>query len=441
MLFAAALILILVTSFFCSLSEASLLSLSRARVESLATKSASGKLLRRMKANLERPIAAILILNTVANTGGAAFVGSEYERLFGGANLGLFTLFLTIAVLIFSEFLPKSLGVRHAERSALVLARPLEFIFWLLTPLTALFERASHFLGPSSARHVSLEDLRATARMAASAKVLGKEELAIIDAASRLPRIAVSQIMIHRHDIVYLSLDEDFEVNLVRARQSQHSRLPLVRRDLDDLVGIVSMKAVLWQLAEEEEDLDDDAFYRMVGEQMRDPIFVAPELDVSQLIRTLARHHGHMAIVRDQHERVLGIVTIEDVVEELMGEIDDEFDRSPGVIENLGPGSWRFGGGAAWGDVRASLGLPNVELEETDLDGRLDMHDLASRHLRGRLRTGAHFQLGRWVFKVTRMRRGKVLYAEASLSDSKAAKPERAAAPSSGGLSGEIGRA
>ena len=440
MLFAAALALILVTSFFCSLSEASLLSLSRARVESLASKSASGKLLRRMKANLERPIAAILILNTVANTGGAAFVGSEYERLFGGANLGLFTMALTVAVLVFSEFLPKALGVRHAEKSAIVLARPLELAIRVLTPLTWMFERASRVLGSSSSRQVSLEDLRATARLAASAKVLGKEELAIIDAASRLPRIAVSQIMIHRHDIVYLSLDEEFEVNLVRARQSQHSRLPLVRIDLDDIVGVVSMKAVLWQLAEEEK-LDDDTFYRMAGEQMRAPLFVAPELDVSQLIRTLARHHEHMAIVRDAHEKVLGIVTIEDVVEELLGEIDDEFDRSPGIIENLGPGSWRFGGGAAWGDVRTSLGLPKIDLEDTDLDGRLDMHDLASRHLRGRLRTGAHFQLGRWDFKVSRMRRGKVLFAEASLADPKTAKPERAAAPSTGGLSGEIGRA
>lgn len=441
MLFLASLVLILVTSFFCSLSEASLLSLSRARVETLAAKSASGRLLRRMKANLERPIAAILILNTVANTGGAAFVGSEYERLFGGANMGLFTLGLTLAVLFFSEFLPKALGVRHAERSALLLARPLELIFWLLRPLTWLFEKASNLLGPPSARHVSLEDLRATARMAASAKVLGKEELAIIDAASRLPRIAVSQIMIHRHDIVFLSLDEDLETNLVRARQSQHSRLPLVRTELDDLMGVVSMKAVLWQLAASEDELDDESFYRMLGEELREPLFVSPELDVSQLIRTFARHHEHLAIVRDANEKVLGIVTIEDVVEELMGEIDDEFDRSPALIENLGPGTWRFGGGAPWGDVRAALGLPNVELEDTDLDGRLDMHDLASRHLRGRLRTGASFQLGRWSFKVTRMRRGKVLYAEASLTDAKAQRPERPAATSSGGLTGEAGRA
>lgn len=440
MLFLATLVLILVTSFFCSLSEASLLSLSRARVESLAAKSASGRLLRRMKANLERPIAAILILNTVANTGGAAFAGSEYERLFGGANLGLFTVLLTLAVLFFSEFLPKAIGVRHAEKSALLLARPLEFVFWVLTPFTWLFEKASTLLGPPSARHISLEDLRATARMAASAKVLGKEELAIIDAASRLPRIAVSQIMIHRHDIVYLSLDEDIETNLVRARRSQHSRLPLVRTNLDDMVGVVSMKAVLWELASLDEELDDDAFYRMIGEQIREPLFVSPDLDVSQLIRTFARHHEHLAVVQDANEKVLGIVTIEDVVEELMGEIDDEFDRSPALIENLGPGAWRFGGGAAWGDVRAALGLPNVELEDTDLDGRLDMHDLAARHLRGRLRTGASFQLGRWVFKVTRMRRGKVLYAEASLFDPKAVKPERSAASSSGGFAEEAGR-
>lgn len=415
MLLALSILVVLVTSFFCSLSEASLLSVSRARVHALADKSKSARLIERMKATVDRPIAAILILNTVANTGGAAMAGREYERLFGGRNMGLFTLALTIAVLVAAELVPKTLGVRKPLGAALAVARPLSVIIQIMRPLTWMVEHLGRALGSgkASAGQFSLDDLRAMARLAVSSKALGREEQMIIEAASRLPRLKVEQIMIHRQDLVFLSLADDDENNLVKARRSMHTRLLLCHNDLDDVVGYISMKELLWRLVQDPEDREEEGLKRLLGESVREPIRVAPDLEVNQLLQLFSKEHEHIALVMDG-ERLVGMVTLEDVIEELIGEVDDEYDQSPRIIDKIGPGLWRFGGGTLWSDVARSLQLPEEGHlpEDIDLDGRFDLNDLAADKLRGKLRTGGVFVIGSYRFKVTRMRRGKVLHVE-----------------------------
>ena len=402
---------VLVISFFCSLSEASLLSIGRARVEIVANRSASGRVIRRMKENLERPIAAILILNTVANTGGAALAGSEYRSTFGDGSMVLFGLSFTLAVLLFSEFIPKSIGVRFAERSALLIAGPLELVVQILRPLTWLVSSTARLFGLSGHRSasVSIDDLRAMARLAASAKVLGREELMIIEAASQLPRIPVHHLMIHSADIVFFSLAEQAETNLRWARRSLHSRMLVCGTDLGDIQGVVNMKEVLWSLAEDPAGKTNEGLQRILDAALREPLYVDPETDIPQLIQLFAQHHDHLAVVRDKAGKVVGMVTLEDVVEELMGEIDDEYDRIPDRIDALGAQWWRVGGGALWSEVQAKLGMPATERPEADLDGRVDMNDYVAERLRGHLRTGGAFRLGEWWIKVVRMRRGKVV--------------------------------
>ncbi len=421
MLLALSVLLVLVTSFFCSLSEASLLSVSPLRLHTLAQRSTVAKVVLTMKQAMSRPLAAILILNTVANTGGAAIAGREYTRQFGTAGMALFTTLFTIAVLILAEIVPKTIGVSYAERAVLLVGRPLSLLVWAFRPFTGLVEAITRRLGSrssDSSTTASLEDLRAMARLAVSMKALGREEQMIIDAASRLPRISVKSIMIHREDIVYLSLSASEPENLVNAQRSMHSRLPLCHNDLDDMVGVVHIKEVLWRLVQDPEDRQEEGFNRILGEALREPLYVDEDIDVSQLLQTFSKAHEHMAVVRSSEGRVVGIVTLEDIIEELIGEIDDEFDRSPTQQLTLAENAWRFGGGLLWSDVAQTLSLPDeMPLEDLDLDGRFDMNDLAAGHLRGRLRTGAMFSIGRWRFKVARMRRGKVLFVDAVRSD------------------------
>ncbi len=423
MLLALSVLSVLVTSFFCSLSEASLLSVSPLRLHTLANESPAAKVVLRMKETMNRPLAAVLILNTIANTGGAAIAGREYTRLFGDASMALFTTILTLAVLVLAEIVPKTLGVTYAERAVLLVGRPLSVLLWMLQPLTWLVEYMARRLGSDNDRPTaatSLEDIRTMARLAVSMKALGREEQMIIEAASRLPKVAVQNIMIHREDIVYLALNASEQDNLVRAQRSMHSRLPLCHNDLGDLVGIVNVKEVLWRLVQDPEDLEEEGFSRIIGEAIREPLYVEADIDVSKLLQTFSKAHEHIAVVRSKEGRVVGIVTLEDIIEELVGEIDDEFDRSPTQQEKLAEHLWRFGGGRLWSDVADTLGLrdemPAEELD-LDLDGRFDLNDLAADRLRGRLRTGAIFTIARWRFKVARMRRGKVLYVDVGRAD------------------------
>ncbi|MBX2813669.1 MAG: hemolysin family protein [Myxococcales bacterium] len=414
------LLVVLLTSFFCSLSEASLLSVSRVRIHKRAETSRSAQIVARMKERLDRPIAAILIVNTVANTGGAALAGREYERIFGGANMGLFTVLLTLAVLVVSELLPKSIGVQHALRTSLLVARPMQLLVAVTRPFTWLVELGARYLsGGKRPQPVtfSLEDLRTMARLAWTSKALGRSEHMIIHAASLLPNLSVRHIMIHREDIVFLSLNDSDEANLIKARRSMHSRLVLVRDTLDSVVGIVPIKELLWRLAEDRDELD---FKRVIVESVREAVFVNANIEVTSLLQVFSEEHAHLALVRepsaDEPDRVVGIVTLEDVVEELIGEIDDEYDPSPTKSERLGLSTWRFGGGTPWSEAARRLTLDENEHlpseEERDLDGRYDMNDLAADKLVGRLRTGGVFIIGRWRFKVLRMRRGKVLQME-----------------------------
>ena len=348
--------------------------------------------------------------------------GGEYAQVFGSASMALFTALFTLAVLVLAEIVPKTIGVTYAERAVLAIGRPLSILVWILRPLTWLVESLTRALGPGeqvgSSKTRSLEDLRAMARLAVSTKALGREEQMIIDAASRLPRVSVRNIMIHREDIVYLALNDSEQDNLVRAQRNMHSRMPLCHNDLDDMVGFVNIKEVLWRLVQDPEDRLEDGFARILGEAIREPLYVDPDIDVSQLLQTFSKAHEHVAVVRTAEGRVVGIVTLEDIIEELVGEIDDEFDRSPTQQESLAENAWRFGGGRLWSDVARTLALPDeMPDEDLDLDGRFDLNDLAADKLRGKLRTGAAFDIGRWRFKVARMRRGKVLYVDVSRSD------------------------
>lgn len=380
----------------------------------MADKSRSARIAERLKDHLDRPIAAILILNTIANTGGAAMAGREYARNYQGQGIALFTTLFTLAVLLVGEIVPKTLGVRHSHAAVLWLARPLQFLTWLLAPLTWFVQGFTNLIGRRARDpgHSPMEDLRAMARLAASSKAIGREEQSIIEAAAQLPRIQIRQLMIHRPDIVYLSLADEDEAILRSARSTMHSRLPLCRNTVDDVIGVVNIKDVLWRLHDADEE---DELKRILGEGVREPLFVTEDLDASQLLQLFSRHHEHIAIVRDRAGKVVGVVTLEDVIEEIVGEVDDEFDRSPTNLERTGTGTWVMGGGTLWADAARALRIPidDVVVEDRDLDGRYDLNDLAADRLPGKLRTGAAFAVGTWRFKVLRMRRGKVLLVEA----------------------------
>ena len=327
--FIAAVSLALIVSFLCSIFESVLLSIKYAQVESLAQQGKrSGQLLKEFKHRIDMPIAAILITNTIAHTVGTAVAGATYEDVFSADTLWIFTIVFTTAVLLFTEIIPKTLGITHAVRLATPVAYGIHALVVALRPLVLLSGGVSRSLRGGKDRPVtSLEEIRLLAAFGRTEGVVGVQTAAIIVGASRLRELTASDVMLPRKQVVYLSANSSRQRLLRIMKQSGHSRFPFsMTNQLDQVSGIVMAKELLFQLQENADETID--WSRLVYE----PIFVPETAPLNSLLRTFKEARRHMAIVVDEYGDVQGIVTFEDVLEEMVGDIFDESDRP---IEDL----------------------------------------------------------------------------------------------------------
>ncbi len=327
--FIAAVSLALIVSFLCSIFESVLLTINYAQVEALVQQGTrTGKLLKEFKHRIDMPIAAILITNTIAHTVGTAVAGATYEDAFSAETLWIFTIVFTTAVLLFTEIIPKTLGVAHAKRLATPVAYGIHALAVALRPLVLLSAVVSRSLrGGKDAPVTSVEEIRLLAALGRTEGVVGAQTAEIIDGASSLRKLNASDVMLPRKQVVYLSANLSRQQVLNIVKQSGHSRFPFsTTNQLDQVSGVVMVKELLFQLQENSDETID--WSRLVYE----PIFVPETAPLNSLLRTFKEARRHMAIVVDEYGDVQGIVTFEDVLEEIVGDIFDESDRP---IEDL----------------------------------------------------------------------------------------------------------
>jgi len=313
----------LVVSFICSIFESVLLSLSHAQVEVLAQKGKpSGKILKAFKERIDIPISAILITNTAAHTIGTAVAGASYANVFSQETLWVFTIVFTLVVLLFTEIVPKTLGVAHAQRLAKPVAYGISALAVLLRPLVIASEALSRSLRSDKVGAItSLEEIRLLATIGHSEGVVGKHTAEMIVGASELRKLAASNVMVPRQKVVYLSQDASPTQVLKTISDSGFSRFPYSSTgDLDDVVGVVFAKEVLTQLVDSKQT--EIKWQTLVHEAIVVPETVA----LDSLLRTFRERRRHMALIVDEYGDFQGIVTLEDVVEEIVGDIFDESD-------------------------------------------------------------------------------------------------------------------
>jgi len=313
----------LVVSFICSIFESVLLSLSHAQVEVLAQKGKpSGRILKAFKERIDIPISAILITNTAAHTIGTAVAGASYANVFSQETLWIFTIVFTLVVLLFTEIVPKTLGVAHAQRLAKPVAYGISALAVLLRPLVIASEALSRSLRSDKVGAItSLEEIRLLATIGHSEGVVGKHTAEMIVGASELRKLAASNVMVPRQEVVYLSQDASPAQVLKTISDSGFSRFPYsTTGDLDDVVGVVLAKEVLTQLVDSKQT--EIKWQTLVHEAIVVPETVA----LDSLLRTFRERRRHMALIVDEYGDFQGIVTLEDVVEEIVGDIFDESD-------------------------------------------------------------------------------------------------------------------
>jgi len=329
--FVAAVSVALIVSFLCSIFESVLLSINVAQVESLAQQGKrSGELLKEFKQRIDMPIAAILITNTIAHTIGTAVAGATYADAFSAETLWIFTIVFTIAVLLLTEIIPKTLGITHAVKLATPVAYGIHALAVALRPLVLFGGGISRALrGGKDVPVTSVEEIRLLAALGRTEGVVGVQTAGIIIAASGLHKISASDVMLPRKQVVYLSATSSRQQVLTTLKRCRHSRFPFsTTNQLDQVSGVVLAKELLLQLQEDPSETID--WSRLV----REPVVVPETAPLDSLLRTFKEVRRHMAIVVDEYGDVQGIVTFEDVLEEIVGDIFDESDR---LIEDLWP--------------------------------------------------------------------------------------------------------
>lgn len=353
-IFFSAVAIALVVSFLCSIFESVLLSIGHARVEALARDGhRAGRLLRGFKRNIDVPIAAILIVNTIAHTIGSAVAGATYANAFNADTLWIFTIVFTTAVLLFTEIVPKTLGVTYASRLAAPVAFGIHYLTVGLRPLVLLAERISKALrGNASVPVTSVEELRLLAALGRNEGVVGVRTAGIIMGATRLGQLRAVDVMVPRHAVGFMSTERSFAENIAAARASGHSRFPLSSsEELDNVIGIVLIKELLLHLHEHGEPASD---WRPL---VREALVVPVSKPLNALLKTFRELHMHMAVVVDDYGEVKGIVTLEDVLEEIVGEIEDESDAPAEFVWAQADGSLRVLASADWRRVCDRLDL------------------------------------------------------------------------------------
>lgn len=323
LLFVTAVSVVLVISFLCSIFESVLLSLTRSQIAVVGQKrKRAGRLLVDFKENMDVPIAAILILNTAAHTIGAAVAGASYSNVFDVSTLWIFSLIFTLAVLLFTEIIPKTLGITHASLLAAPVAHGIRWLTVVLRPLVVVSEKISRSIrGNAEAPVTSAEELRLLAVLGRSAGAVGSQTADIIVGATQLRHLDAHDVMLPRKDVRFLSATMDREQALGLIRESGHSRFPFSPTEhLSDVSGIVLAKDLLYWLLQHDDDQIDWAAIS------KDALIVPDSVPLPQLLHTYQESRRHLAIIVDEYGTVEGIATMEDVLEEIVGDIRDETD-------------------------------------------------------------------------------------------------------------------
>ena len=322
-------VVVVVISAICSLFEAVLYAVPVSHVESLAQSGKRcGKVLQQLKAEVDRPIAAILGLNTIANTAGAAVAGAAADQVLGSHLVAAFSAGFTFLILTFSEILPKTLGVVHSRMLAPFIARPLQALVWGLTPLVWFSTRLTGLISRGRTPDVVTQDeLITLARLAGHTGTIGTDQARAVGNILALELKSVSRIMTPRS--VVFTLDGNLTVGEVRSREKEwtHGRMPVYDEGVDDIVGVVHRRKLLGAIGE-------DRFQTRVMELMSPVHFVPPTLALDRLLASFLEKRQHLFVVVDEFGTTLGVVTLEDVLEEILGlEIVDEFDTTVDLRE------------------------------------------------------------------------------------------------------------
>ena len=307
----------------CSLFEAVFLSTPIRHIETIIQKGKpSGSIFKELREDVERPINAILSLNTIAHTAGAAVAGSAATALFGHQWLGYFSLFFTLVILIFSEIIPKTAGVVYAQPLIPFVALPLKWLVKLMTPAVWLCSHITGLIVRDKAQEsISSDELKTMARLSLQTGGIKKYQEDVIDNILSLDTGMVKDVMTPRTVIFSLSEHLTLEEASKKSAGWEHSRFPVYDKDMEDIVGIVLTKELFIALSEDKKDTH-------LTDLLMPVHFVVETAKLNNVLFEFMESRQKLFVVIDEYGGISGLISLEDILEEILGrEIIDESDQ------------------------------------------------------------------------------------------------------------------
>ena len=407
------LVILVAFSAFFSASETAFSSLNQIRLKSRADDGdrTAARVLA-MSEQYDKLLSTILIGNNIVNIAAASIGTILFTQMLGaerGATMS--TIVLTIIVLIFGEVTPKSLAKEMPEKVATAVSPFLVLLMAMMTPLTWLFTQwkklLGHFVHSGEADTITEGELMTMVSEAENDGELTDRESELIRSAIEFDDVEVEEILTPRVDVVAVADDISLEELAQTFAESGYSRLPVYHGTIDNIIGVVHEKDFYIARLKKATKIDD---------LVAPTLYTTGSTQISQLLRTLREQHHHMAVVVDEYGGTEGIITLEDILEELVGEIWDEHDEVTEDFRKQSDGSWLVSGSASVDDLFETLDLP----EDEDIDSNT-VNGLVQEKTCHLPKVGDHFSLGEYDGVVTRTARRRVTEVRLTPADPAAA--------------------
>lgn len=304
-----------IISFTCSILESVLLCCTNGYISLLKKKQPRvGHILADLKLRIDRPLAAILTLNTAAHTFGAAGVGAKVSELYGDKWLAFVSILLTLTMLFLTEMIPKTLGALYWKRLSAFTAYLIRFLITITYPFVVSFERIAKMLAKGKTpEKITEEEIKLILEEGTQAGVIQEVEQDMVESIFRFSNRRVSILMIPRMDIEWINQSISPQELQVKLQNSLHSRFPVCKDELDEVVGFVTSKDILNQMLH--------TGHIDLPSIIQPPVFVPENMHAVQLLDTFKKSLNQLALVTDEYGGIQGLVTLHDVLESIVGDV------------------------------------------------------------------------------------------------------------------------
>ena len=363
------LVVLLLGSGFFSASETSLMSLSKIRIRYMEEEGVKGaKLVSSLIEKSSDLLSSILVGNNVVNIAATSVSTSLFINIFGDGGVAIATAVMTVLVLVFGEITPKTIAANSPEKVAVVVSKPISIIMkitkpivWVFNLLTGIIFKIMGIENDGVKPFITEEELKAMVNVSHEEGVLEIEEREIINNVFQFGDMQAKEAMIQRLDMVAVNIEDSYDEIIELFKSEKLSRLPVYQESIDDIVGILNIKDIIFLSDEEIQNFN-------IKNYVREAFFTYEFKKITQLLEEMKKEKSQMAIVVDEYGGTAGLLTIEDLVEVIVGDIDDEYDEEEEEIVKVSDNEYLVEGSTKISDVNEQIGI-NFESDEFDSIG------------------------------------------------------------------------